>query len=310
MPRVRSGVKVSRTQKAEKKAGITQVEQVYLDKRPHYCACCGREYEKLAGNFSHTNSPLYAGNGGYVTVCNDCRDGMYDNFVKTLGSDEAAIERICQIFDVPYNETFIPEKAEPRGQSRISLYMSSTYLAQNARDRTYTGTYRRVNAVKTKKEIPEGAIKLFGRQKYTPDDYADLMGYLQDVIECYGEPKDSQMLSNYATLASMEYQRIRAGKTSPKDLTDIVRQKVEMTKVLGLKPKAATRNEESIGIQIRDIEKYTPAEYYADKKKYRDFFGIGKYIERFILRPMRNMMTGSRDEDTEFSVSAEGEDDA
>ena len=94
-----------------------------------------------------------------------------------------------------------------------------------------------------------------------------------------------------------------AGKGSPKELTDIVKQKLDLVSKMGLKPKDESEAGSSeLGSLIRYIEDYAPAEYYADKKRYRDFFGIGKYIERFILRPMRNMMLGTRDEDEEFSV--------
>ena len=59
-------------------------------------------------------------------------------------------------------------------------------------------------------------------------------------------------------------------------------------------------SQQAFGVWLRDIEKNRPAEYFEDKKLYHDYDGIMDYIERFIFRPMKNLITGSRDFDKEF----------
>lgn len=61
-------------------------------------------------------------------------------------------------------------------------------------------------------------------------------------------------------------------------------------------------NKNAYGVWVRDIEKYRPAEYWQDKKKYFDYFGLREYMERFVLRPLKNLLTGSRDFDKEYSI--------
>ena len=58
-----------------------------------------------------------------------------------------------------------------------------------------------------------------------------------------------------------------------------------------------------MGEMIRDIEEFCPAEYYKDKKLYADFDHLKEYIERFMTRPLRNLLTGSKELDKEFSLS-------
>lgn len=306
MPKTRKGPRANVT----KKAGIVNVEQIYLDERPHYCSCCGKEYDKLSGNFTPTRSPLYAANGGYGTVCNTCRDGWYDSVFQMTGSEEASVERTCQIFDLFYDPSLISYENNHEGHSRFGSYITRLNLMQSRKKQaiTYTDSYKEL--FKTKQtEVKKDAYKLFGR-KYSPAEYEDLMVFYNDAVEYYGEPESTQVASVYAALAQLEYQRVLAGKGSPKDLTDIVKQKLDLVTKMGLKPKEekiAKEEPDELGSLIRSIEEYAPAEYYADKKRYRDFFGIGKYIERFILRPMRNMMLGTRDEDEEFSVGDDGD---
>ena len=58
-----------------------------------------------------------------------------------------------------------------------------------------------------------------------------------------------------------------------------------------------------LGELIREIEEVCPAEYYKDKKLYADFDHLKEYIERFMTRPLRNLLTGSKELDKEFSLS-------
>lgn len=58
----------------------------------------------------------------------------------------------------------------------------------------------------------------------------------------------------------------------------------------------------SIGSLIKEVEQFCPAEIYKKKSIFEDIDGIGEYIERFMYRPLRNFLTGSREQDKEFSV--------
>ena len=61
------------------------------------------------------------------------------------------------------------------------------------------------------------------------------------------------------------------------------------------------------GVWLKDIEQYRPAEYFENKKIYHDYDGIMDYFERFILRPMKNLILGSREFDKEFSIENDGD---
>lgn len=59
------------------------------------------------------------------------------------------------------------------------------------------------------------------------------------------------------------------------------------------------RNKDSFSVWIKNIEEVRPCEWYEDKEKYKDIDGIEQYISDYIVRPMKNFITGSRD----FNVS-------
>ena len=58
-------------------------------------------------------------------------------------------------------------------------------------------------------------------------------------------------------------------------------------------------------MSIDTIERYTPAEFYKNQDLYKDFDGIGDYIKRFLLRPLKNLQFGSKEKDFEFYVKDE-----
>ena len=57
-----------------------------------------------------------------------------------------------------------------------------------------------------------------------------------------------------------------------------------------------------MGVTLATIAQYTPEEYYKDKKLYKDFDGLGDYFDRFVKRPLKNLMTGSIERDSEYCV--------
>ena len=61
-------------------------------------------------------------------------------------------------------------------------------------------------------------------------------------------------------------------------------------------------NEETFVVTLAVISQYTPEEYYKDKSLYKDFDNIGDYFKRFVLRPIKNLMFGSKERDEEYYV--------
>ncbi|HPE08195.1 MAG TPA: hypothetical protein PLT28_00485 [Saprospiraceae bacterium] len=80
----------------------------YGDKKPptgFVCPSCGTIFTSLRGNFYMTDSDLYRGNGGHLPLCRKC---IYDFYIKAKeiyeGDDKAVVKRMCQLFDVYWNE--------------------------------------------------------------------------------------------------------------------------------------------------------------------------------------------------------------
>lgn len=94
-----------------------------------YCSRCGRKHTKQKGNYPASQSSLYKGNGGYLTICNRCIDELFDHYKYALGSDMEAIQRLCLKFDIYWNpEIYSMLYKANTSQSRIRSYISKSNL--------------------------------------------------------------------------------------------------------------------------------------------------------------------------------------
>lgn len=94
-----------------------------------YCCRCKKKYARQKANFPASQSTLYKGNGGYLTICNNCVDELFEHYRAALGNEPDAIRRICLKFDFYWNpEIYAMLNKASTSQSRVRAYISKTNL--------------------------------------------------------------------------------------------------------------------------------------------------------------------------------------
>jgi len=100
----------------------------------YVCTRCGRVYHKQRSNFSASHSPLFAKNGGYLTVCVTCVDAMFNKYKEELGSEAEACKRVCMKFDIYWNDRLFATTQNSRESSTsgslVRSYLIKTNLAK------------------------------------------------------------------------------------------------------------------------------------------------------------------------------------
>lgn len=286
--------------------------------RKYKCTCCGQSWDNPTKHFNKSKSPLYEGNNGYVNVCYDCRDKYYYSILSLYsGEEEKAIDRMCQIFDwFFHDEPFTASKQISDDRSRVGDYASKLNLNQTVRKgSTYVDTIKwRSDNVKTIDSIEDiqdisdysittKMIKFWGLG-YEPTIYQTLQGYYDELLKlCENKPdiKKQKMMKNLCLLEYQMQSNIQAGK----DIGTLSNSYKSLFEAAELKVDTADTSNDSFGKWLMDIEKYSPAEYYQDKKKYHDFFGIIEYIERFMFRPLKNLIFGTQEKEKEYWINEE-----
>ncbi len=263
-----------------------------------------------------------------MSICQNCIAELYEQYVKFYNGDEdAAAERICQITDTYFDPDIwavsrkISNSRGGKSRNRISTYISKLNLKNHDIGATYSDTLVRrweadvanaatVAEVEENKDIetPAAVVRRFGTG-FDAGDYDSLQYEYQNWVDRYGEPIDKRQEELYVSICYMKLNQqkllqkgdlnIGAAAKSYKEQIDAATTEIEDRK----KKAEAEKQLSPLGEMIRDIEEYCPAEYYKDKKLYADFDRLREYIERFMTRPLRNLLTGSRELDKEFSLS-------
>jgi len=292
------------------------------EKRKYYCTCCGKPYSKQDGNFSKSVSPLYAGNNGYVHICKDCVNKHFITITDFFtGNEEKAIDRFCQIFDWYYDiDAVAASRKITANRTRINVYPSKMNLTQSSnRGNTYLDTIKdrvsnTINSIEEFEELKQqDSISVSDRTlKRWGLGFSD--SELTELDRHYKMLKDLQISSDdvvqdiqIRSACEQHIMKLRTRETDPDKYIKFTESYNKTLEKAGLKSKANIRDGLNdgaviVGKWIDDIENFCPAEYYADKNKYYDFFNIKDYIERFLYRPLKNLLLGTKDRDAEFNI--------
>lgn len=322
-----------KAKKVNKDAVPTEIEPLVVSDEEYRCSCCGHKYKKQEGNFNRSKSPIYKGNNGFMSICKRCVAELYEQYVKFFDGDEdAAAERICQITDMYFDSEVwamsrkISESRDGKSRNRISTYVSKLNLRQVDGSGTYADTlvkrWEQEQAEEEpdtvsednseEKNISKESLRRFG-VGFKPEEYDTMEGEYASWVEKEGEPIDKRQEELYIMMcyAKLALQRsVQNDMNGIGTITNSYRSTIEAatTEIEDRKKKAKAEMElKPLGVLIRDIEDYCPAEYYRDKKLYTDFDHLKEYIMRFMTRPLRNLLTDSKETDKEFSLSGSEE---
>lgn len=316
------------TPKVVKDAKPNAVEPPVVSDEEYRCTCCGNKYKKQERNFNRSKSPIYKGNNGYLSICQRCIAELYEQYVKFYDNDEdAAAERICQITDMYFDPDVwamsrkISESRNGKSRNRISTYVSKLNLNQVDGRTTYSDTLVRrweadVENAATVADVEQNddisvetdVVRRFGTG-FDAGDYDSMQYEYRNWVERYGDPIDKRQEELYISICYMKLnlqKLLQKGDTNIGAAANSYKSQIEAatTEIEDrLKKAEAEKQLSPLGEMIRDIEEYCPAEYYQDKKLFADFDKLREYIDRFMTRPLRNLLTGSKELDKEFSLS-------
>ena len=301
--------------KAKKMIGMNK--STSQDSKAHYkCCLCGSDLPE--DKFFKSNSPLYKGSG-HLPICKDCFRQQVQRYVVQYGDLKKALLRMCAAYDIYYKESIIGDQTDVN--AAVSGYIQRLNLGQYKK-KTFDNT---IEEGIFKSELPKGAgpvENLFEDDRTIKERLVDKWGEglnfpdYQELEKHYKYLKsanpncDSNQEIFIIDLCYIKMQQLRAVRDGDADtykkMADAYRQSFQQA---GLKSNRENNSNEefTVGVTCEDIEKYTPAEFYKNKKLYKDFDGLGDYFTRNVFRPLKNLMFGSKDKDPEYYVKDEAD---
>lgn len=290
------------------------------------CSDCG-EFFTDQKSFYRSMSPLFAGNNGYFPICKSCVKKYYDYLVDWYsGNEEKALDRICSIMDLYYSDQIaVASKGSATNSPRVSSYISKTQMKQFAdRGTTYLDTIKEhasttIDNLEDVEEVNELGEKVVSPRVikqwgfgYEPEEYSLLQEHYKMLTTQFtnADAVQDALIKDLCTIKVLQTRAMKKG--DPDSFDKFTKLYHSTLKAGGLKTRSETDSidDESAcwGNFIKDVETISPADIYLDKKMFDDVDKVKEYFERFILRPVINFFSGSRTQDSEFSVMP-GEDD-
>lgn len=272
----------------------------------YVCSCCGKKYKRQVGNFSQTNSVLYKGNNGYVTVCRSCSEKYYAKLIELYSNNEdAALEHMCWLFDWYYS----PEAAEMAKKSGGNTAFCTAYPGKmnmyqiKLRGTTYLDTIKEqaVNKVQTTKQIEQvkefvgecaddaeakELIDFFGAG-YSPDEYAFLYREYKEWDQRYDIRTKAQenIFKQICCTQLLSQKALQSNKIA--EYNTLMKTMQDLYSSANIKPSQnkldSELEEETFGTLIKKVEDFKPIEHSDEDvdelKKLVDVFFVGHLCE-------------------------------
>ena len=293
------------------------------------CVCCSCGEPLALTKFYKSNSVFYA--DGHLPICKECFSSKFGHFAAEYHSNKMAMQRMCMTFDIYFNEAAF-DSCDTDDSTVLGNYFRKLNLSQH-KGKTFEDSIKEgFDLSGDRKPAKETQEVVNVDSDDEENENADMIDPAD--IEKWGaglEPTDYTILnSHYRLLSSSnpqcdgnaeifiidlcytKMQQMKAVRESRvDDYKKLTESYIKSFTQAGLKTVKDTNAMEdfTIGVNAETIEKYTPAEYYKNRSLYKDHDNIGDYIDRFLLRPLRNLMRGTKDRDAEFFVKDEEEND-
>lgn len=150
-----------------------------------YCCKCGMAYSRKKGYFAVSHSPMYRGSG-YIPICNECVEKMYETYCKELGPKEA-MRRICMKLDLYWSEQIYAAMEKTVGvNSRVRNYIGKTNLVKYI-DKTFDDTIKEESSSYGSQAI--GAImdtNRYSQDTGSADELVMIPEIDPDIVEFWG----------------------------------------------------------------------------------------------------------------------------
>ena len=279
-----------------------------------YCRKCKQE-KKLQDFYSATDT--FLDTNGFFSICKECCSDIYVGFYNSQHDLGKAIYMTCRVLNVRYEEpaveavktALVKKEYTEDNRATFGLYKSKILSTMGGSISTKMDStkidmrFQFEAAIMPTPELEdfngiESVTEFWGKGTYTTEDYRFLEKEMADWKASYScQNKAEEFFLKQICIKALDLEKARIDGSA---IEPILKTMQDLLKNAALTPAQQTasssgKGTETWGVFMKTIEETTPAEYYKDKLLFEDFDGIKKYIANYIIRPMRNWVTGARD---------------
>jgi len=287
-----------------------------------YCRKC--EKTMNLDKFYEATNPMLDTNGK-MSICKDCCNALYDMYFSIYNNVDIALQLTCQDLDVRYSRDALKQaqthvenllKKGSKADKIFGYYKSKLGSTNKSNSGMESFRYRDSDDLIDSKDINldeniDDDLLLFWGKGFDIDDYIFLeteMSNWKQTHKCDNQAEVT--LLREICIKILQIRKARETKDNEGNLQKELQDLMKTASVDPAKANAASagKSHDAWGVWVKDIEQLRPAEWHDQQEKYIDMDGFISYIKDYIVRPIKNFITGQRDFQIKDDVSLKDED--
>lgn len=282
-------------------------EQAKEDVSKLYCVTCGKSKREV-DFYSATNKVLYK--SGRVHICKDCIK-KFCYIDKEINIEK--FKKILMVFDMPYRmqemESAILDKNDTIGTYFKNIQLNHKTETWEYGDRDNKDFVSSIESLARDdfKVTPDMLLK-WGSLSKEDVEYLE-NNYYQWTTRHECESKAQEILFEEICQMQLDIKKTREGGGDVIKKVEALQKLFQSANIRPLDQSAIQSNESAmiIGNMIATMEKTEPAEFFEEHrlKEYRDYMGYQKYFDVWCLRPLKNLLTGSKDFNIDYNIEVQ-----
>jgi len=260
---------------------------------------CVNEHEehngrKLTSFYMNINNNLF--NAEKVHICKDC----ITEYVIINNGDINMIrfKKILQLLDAPFLQKEFDSALNGK-MATIGAYYKNIAL-NHLGECWLDGEYTKMDAMPDFVSKTPQEIRKFWGMGFEDDDYDFLeeeYSQWEKTHKC--DTRSEITLIREICVVVLDIRKCRSGSLN-KSAKDLRKELQDLMKTAAVDPAKANaisdgQTVDRFGVWLKDIEQKKPAEWHEEQEKYKDMDGFIPYIKNYIIRPIKNFFTGSKD---------------
>lgn len=271
------------------------------------CTCCGKEKREM--DFYMSNSQIHRATNR-LSLCKDCLGDMYDKYYAKYKDIKLAIYYMCRCSFICFNISCFNAmsqelKNDNKDREPWRLYMTklNSLGKKNGagNDFDYSDSIEKLENNKNVIEDNDLDVESVIRWGNLPKQDLEFLdyNYTQWVTRHKCETRAEEILFGEICQTQLDIKKTRetGGDTTKK--VESLQKLMGSANIRPLDQNALNVNENLMmwGTTVQTIEKDEPCEVFEDyrKKEYEDYMGYKGYFYNWVLRPLKNLLSGSKD---------------
>lgn len=283
-----------------------------------YCRMCKKVLP--ASHFYEATNPMIDKNG-LMSICRDHCSEIYDSYYSIHNNMDIALKLTCRDLDVRYSDEALKsaqshmESLLAKGKNANKLFgyykskLSSTSKS-NEKFETFRfkdSEFENIISDEIEEDIDEDLILFWGRGFESIDDYIFLEKELSNWKQTH--KCDNQAEITLLREICIKILQIRNRRAVNENVSSDLKELQDLMKTASVDPAKANaasagKSHDCFGIWVKDIEQFKPAEWYEQQEKYKDMDGFVPYLKNYIVRPIENFLTGTRNFSVDDNIDA------